>query len=125
MQCNAISVLVGGNIEQNAREEYILFCLLGGKAVSICLGRENAKKKKWQVVLHSNPKDFSDGETVKQLECEHCFHSGCIVPWLELHGTCPVCRKELGRVAAAPGFQSLVLDFDPIFIICKNPDLMR
>jgi len=47
--------------------------------------------------------DFSDGETVKQLECEHCFHSGCIVPWLELHGTCPVCRKELGRVAAAPG----------------------
>jgi len=47
--------------------------------------------------------DFSDGEAVKQLECEHCFHSGCIVPWLELHGTCPVCRKELGRTAAAPG----------------------
>jgi len=35
--------------------------------------------------------------------CEHCFHSGCIIPWLELHGTCPVCRKELGRSAAAPG----------------------
>jgi len=50
--------------------------------------------------------DFSDGETVKQLECEHCFHSGCIVPWLELHGTCPVCRKELGRAAAAPGSDS-------------------
>jgi len=51
--------------------------------------------------------DFSDGEAVKQLECEHCFHSGCIVPWLELHGTCPVCRKELGgRAAAAPGSDS-------------------
>ena len=34
---------------------------------------------------------------MKQLECEHCFHGPCIVPWLELHGTCPVCRKELGR----------------------------
>jgi len=50
--------------------------------------------------------DFSDGESVKQLECEHCFHSGCIVPWLELHGTCPVCRKELGRTATAPGSDS-------------------
>ena len=41
--------------------------------------------------------DFTEGEEVKQLECEHCFHGPCIVPWLELHGTCPVCRKELGR----------------------------
>lgn len=41
--------------------------------------------------------DFAESETVKQLECEHCFHGPCIVPWLELHGTCPVCRKELGR----------------------------
>lgn len=41
--------------------------------------------------------DFTEGETVRQLECEHCFHGPCIVPWLELHGTCPVCRKELGR----------------------------
>merc|ERR1719447_2561125 len=44
--------------------------------------------------------DFTDGEEVKKLECDHCFHSGCIVPWLELHGTCPVCRKELGRSTA-------------------------
>merc|ERR1719430_1341693 len=45
--------------------------------------------------------DFTDGEEVKKLECDHCFHSGCIVPWLELHGTCPVCRKELGRSTAS------------------------
>jgi len=47
--------------------------------------------------------DFSEGEEVKLLECEHCFHEGCIVPWLELHGTCPVCRKELSKTSDSPG----------------------
>merc|ERR1719192_3221656 len=47
--------------------------------------------------------DFTEGEEVRLLECGHCFHSGCIVPWLELHGTCPVCRKQLGSSAPGPG----------------------
>merc|ERR1711862_223407 len=42
---------------------------------------------------------------VRLLECEHCFHEGCIVPWLELHGTCPVSRKELSSGASAGGGQ--------------------
>ncbi|KAK6643826.1 hypothetical protein RUM43_000089 [Polyplax serrata] len=39
--------------------------------------------------------DFKVGETVRELECEHFYHESCIVPWLELHGTCPICRKSL------------------------------
>jgi len=50
--------------------------------------------------------DFSEGEEVKLLECEHCFHTGCIVPWLELHGTCPVCRKELNKTGEAAAASS-------------------
>merc|ERR1719318_2474657 len=46
--------------------------------------------------------DFTEGEEVKLLECEHCFHAPCIIRWLELHGTCPVCRKELGKNGQAP-----------------------
>ncbi|KAG7273189.1 hypothetical protein CRUP_019316 [Coryphaenoides rupestris] len=39
--------------------------------------------------------DYSVGENVRQLPCNHLFHNDCIVPWLEQHDTCPVCRKSL------------------------------
>ncbi|XP_015229172.1 PREDICTED: E3 ubiquitin-protein ligase RNF115-like isoform X1 [Cyprinodon variegatus] len=42
--------------------------------------------------------EYSLGESVRKLPCLHFFHSGCIVPWLELHDTCPVCRKSLDGV---------------------------
>ncbi|XP_020495928.1 E3 ubiquitin-protein ligase RNF115 isoform X2 [Labrus bergylta] len=38
------------------------------------------------------------GESVRKLPCLHIFHSECIVPWLEQHDTCPVCRKSLDGV---------------------------
>uniref|UniRef100_A0A673IAE8 RING-type E3 ubiquitin transferase n=1 Tax=Sinocyclocheilus rhinocerous TaxID=307959 RepID=A0A673IAE8_9TELE len=39
--------------------------------------------------------EYSEGESVRQLPCLHYFHSNCIVPWLQLHDTCPVCRESL------------------------------
>ncbi|XP_046399862.1 E3 ubiquitin-protein ligase Iruka isoform X1 [Ischnura elegans] len=39
--------------------------------------------------------DFRLGEPVRKLRCEHVYHENCIIPWLELHGTCPICRKTL------------------------------
>ena len=49
--------------------------------------------------------DFSLNESVRQLHCDHLFHEACIVPWLELHGTCPVCRKSQEPGSSAAGQQ--------------------
>ncbi|XP_026662601.2 E3 ubiquitin-protein ligase CIP8-like isoform X2 [Phoenix dactylifera] len=39
--------------------------------------------------------EISLGETAKRLPCSHHYHGGCIVPWLGIRNTCPVCRYEL------------------------------
>ncbi|KAK6803249.1 hypothetical protein RDI58_001033 [Solanum bulbocastanum] len=39
--------------------------------------------------------DFEIGTEAKEMPCKHKFHGCCILPWLELHSTCPVCRHQL------------------------------
>ncbi|KAF5730222.1 hypothetical protein HS088_TW20G00595 [Tripterygium wilfordii] len=39
--------------------------------------------------------EINVGKKAKQLPCEHKYHGDCILPWLGIRNTCPVCRHEL------------------------------
>lgn len=39
--------------------------------------------------------DLEVGMEAKEMPCKHKFHSRCILPWLELHSSCPVCRFQI------------------------------
>lgn len=39
--------------------------------------------------------DFEKHMEVKQMPCEHIYHPDCLLRWLEMHSTCPICRYQL------------------------------
>lgn len=66
-------------LEKLQREDITVECLEKYKAVkcTICI------------------EDFVTGQCAALLPCNHPFHEGCVVPWLKMHNTCPMCRAPV------------------------------
>ncbi|KAG4159667.1 hypothetical protein ERO13_D02G189000v2 [Gossypium hirsutum] len=60
-------------------------------SVKITKDHLSSKSKQCAVCMD----DFEEGIQAKRMPCRHLYHKNCILPWLELHNSCPVCRHEL------------------------------
>lgn len=39
--------------------------------------------------------DYTAGDRIRELHCQHTFHSGCVDAWFNKSLTCPLCRKAV------------------------------
>ncbi|KAL5725689.1 hypothetical protein ACHQM5_008805 [Ranunculus cassubicifolius] len=60
---------------------------------SIVLSQDDIKNKGGLCAVCKD--EISTEEQAKQLPCSHFYHGECILPWLNIRNTCPVCRFEL------------------------------
>ena len=50
--------------------------------------------------------DFTNFTYAKKTPCGHVYHASCIIPWLLVKNTCPVCRNEFPIAGQSPAVKT-------------------
>lgn len=87
------------------------------------LSREGLEENEFVCAICKD--DVSKEEVVKQLPCLHYYHGECIVPWLRMRNTCPVCRHELPTDDAEYEFRRREREMEEGLNNVANEDLNR
>lgn len=70
--------------------------------------------------------EFEDESILKLLNiCYHVFHQECIDLWLEMHKTCPVCRRELDMPEKRLDKSPLVLRSNSIDVVSETGSVLE
>ncbi|CDU25419.1 uncharacterized protein SPSC_05312 [Sporisorium scitamineum] len=54
-------------------------------------------QKEEEEEVKKREEDEEQQQDLISMPCGHIFHVDCLVPWLRLHGTCPVCRISIAK----------------------------
>ncbi|KUJ08445.1 uncharacterized protein LY89DRAFT_599683 [Mollisia scopiformis] len=99
-------VATSGNTERAKSPTTVATAVESGmgpaQAESVKSGEENAAPKEGELGCSICTEDFTTGEDVRVLPCNHKYHPACIDPWLlNVSGTCPLCRHDLRPATSA------------------------
>ena len=92
---NSLSIFEGGGNENGPTAREYIQNLSQTKFLSFMeLAKEKGKVSTKCAIC---TEEFEKDEKVSALDCEHIFHSECLIPWLEIQNTCPNCRFMLPK----------------------------
>jgi len=99
MAGNAGDYVVGGNMEQLLNHLFQNSQYRGTPPASKSVvsqlkqGKIESLENKGDCAICKD--EFEIGVDCVEMPCMHIFHPECLIPWLEIHNSCPVCRLEL------------------------------
>ncbi len=65
------------------------------KIPMISFSKLNSRKKNFSDTCTVCQTEFSEGEKIKQLNCQHSYHISCVDEWLKENKVCPICKEDV------------------------------